>query len=355
MKRSPARRKSKSRSRTIVNRSVRKKLYRLGLVSIVFLVSFLFLFSYSFYKYLNQRFASALTSSSYSILEDGMPTASYIVAEDLNADPVIIKKVNFIIFNKESKKVSIFDLPVDVDYKIPGKFGSEVFAKVFALGGMNSDNRLNSGAEAINRSIFKLFGFKVDKFVLTDAEHEEFFDNLWREGGVLNLVSLKNVTSLGDSLRTDMDLREFYGLLSFVYSLPKERVVNEDFSPVDFDDTSKFDDYIREYTYESSLAMEQKNISVLNGTDYHGLASFGSRVITNFGGRVIATQNTSNRYDESYVIAENTNSESVAFLSRVFKIEKVISKEESYSFTESVIDRSDIVVIFGFDTAGDLY
>jgi hypothetical protein len=284
-----------------------------------------------------------------------MPTVAYIVAEDLNADPVIIKKVNFIIFNKENKKVSVFELPVDRDYRIPGKFGSEVFAKAFALGGMNSDDRLNSGAGAINRSIFKLFGFKVDKFVLTDAEHEEFFDDLWHEGGVLNLVSLKNVTSLGNSLKTDMDLREFYGLLSFIYSLPKERVVDEDFSPLSFDDTSEFDEYIREHTYESVLAKEQKNISVLNGTNYPGLASFGSRVITNFGGRVIATQNSSNTYDESYIIAENKNSDTAAFLSRVFKIDKIISKDESYSFTESVIDRSDIVVIFGFDTAGDLY
>jgi hypothetical protein len=288
-------------------------------------------------------------------MEDSMPTVSYIVAEDLNADPILIKKVNFIIFNKDSKKVSVFELPVDVNYKIPGKYGSEVLAKVFALGGMNSDDRLISGAEAINRSIFKLFGFKVDKFVLTDVEHEEFFDDLWHEGGVLNLVSLKNVTSLGNSLKTDMDLREFYGLLSFVYSLPKERIMDEDFSPLIFDNTSEFDDYIREYTYESSLAKEQENISLLNGTDYPGLASFGSRVVTNFGGRVIATQNSTNTYEESYIIAENPNSESVAFLSRVFKIKKIISKDESYSINESVIDRSDIVVIFGFDTAGDLY
>jgi len=355
MKRAPARRKNKSRSKTIVNRAVRKKLYRLGLVSIVFLVSFLFLFSYSFYKYLNQRFVSALSVSNYSILEDNIPTVSYIVAEDLSVDPIIIKKVNFIIFNKENKKVSIFNLPVDVNYEIPGKFGSEVFAKTFALGGMNSEDKYLSGTNALNRSLFKLFGFKVDKFMLTDSEHESFFDELWHEGGVLNLVSVKNVTSLGDSLKTDMDLREFYGLLSFVYSLPRDRIVDEDFSPTDFNDTSKFDDYIREYTYESSLASEQKNISVLNATGYPGLASFGSRVITNFGGRVVATQNSSNTYDKSYIIADDINSQSVAFLSRVFKISSIIPKNESYSFKENVIDRSDVVLIFGFDTLGDLY
>ena len=355
MKRAPAQRKSKSRSKTVVNRSVRKKLYRLGLVSVVFLVSFLFLFSYSFYKYLNQRFASALSATSYSITDDPMPTVSYIVAEDLGADPVVVKKVSYIVFNKDSKKVSIFDLPVDVNYEIPGKFGSEVLSKVFALGGMNSDDKLVPGAEAINRSVFKLFGFKVDKFVLTDQQHDEFFDGLWHEGGVLNLVSLKNVTSLGDSLKTDMDLREFYDLISFVYSLPEDRIIDENFSPSDFNNTLAFDDFIKEYTYESILAKEQKNISVLNGTNHSGLASFGSRVISNFGGRVVATQNSSNTYDTSYIIADDVNSQSVAFLSRVFNIKNIISKDEPHSFIESVVDRSDIVVIFGFDTSGDLY
>jgi hypothetical protein len=45
----------------------------------------------------------------------------------------------------------------------------------------------------------------------------------------------------------------------------------------------------------------------------------------------------------------------VSFLSRVFKINSIISKEEALGFLESEIDRSDVVVIFGFDTLGDLY
>lgn len=355
MKRVPAQRKKKSSSRTVVNRSVKKKLYRIGLVSVVFSISFAFLFAYTFYKYLNQKFASALSSTSYAISDDQIPTVSYIVAEDLKSDPVVVKKVNFIIFNRESKKVSIYNLPVDVNYEIPGKFGSEVLSKVFALGGLNSQDKLTSGAEAINRSIFKLFGFKVDKFVLTDQEHEAFFDKLWHEGGALNLLDVKKVSGLGDSLKTDLDIREFYNLLSFVYSLPKDRVVDENNVPLNFYKTDIFDSYIREYTFESFLAKEQKNIAVLNGTDYAGLASFGSRVVTNFGGRVVSTQNTSSTYEKSYIISNDVGSETVAFLSRVFKIPNIISKESAKNFLENEIDRSDVTVIFGFDSSGDLY
>ncbi|MBW6441859.1 LytR C-terminal domain-containing protein [Patescibacteria group bacterium] len=355
MKRAPAQRKNKSRSKTVVNRSIRKKIYKFGLMFGVFSISFAFLFSYTFYKYLNQRFASALSNTSYAISDDDIPTVTYIVAEDLDSDPVIIKKVNFIIFNKQNKKVSIYDVPVDIDLALPGKYGSEVLGKVFALGGLNSDEKIISGVEAIDRSIFKLFGFKVDKFVLTEQEHDDFFNTLWHEGGVINLANIKSITNLGGSFRTDMDLREFYSLLSFVYSLPKDRVVDETNVPNCFCNTQYFDNYIREYTYESPVAKEQKNIAVLNGTNYSGLASFASRVITNFGGRIVATKSTSKLYDESIIISDDINSQTTAFISRVFKISRIISKDETSDFLENEVDRSDVVVIFGFDISNDLY
>jgi hypothetical protein len=351
MKRKPAKKKSKS----IVNRSAKKNVRNAVAVSILFLLSLTFLFSYSFYKYLNQNFASALSPSSYSILDDTIPTLSYIVAEDLNADPIVIKKVNFILFDKANNKVSIYNVPINTDYEIPGKFGRDEFSKLFALGAMNSDNPLESGSKIVGRSLFKLFGFKVDKFVLTDFTHESFFDRLWREGGFINLVSLKNIYSLEGSLKTDMDLREFYGLLSFVYSLPQDRIIDEINGPKSFNNTQSFDEQMREVTYDSDISNEKKNIAVLNGTNYNGIASFGSRVVSNAGGRIVAVTNTEKFYDKSVIIADNVNSKTAMFLSRVFQIPEIIKKEEARSFTENEIDRADITIIFGFDTSGDLY
>lgn len=351
MKRKPARRKSKS----VISRSVKKNVHKAIIVSILFVLSLTFLFSYSFYKYLNQNFASALSSTSYSILDDTIPTLSYIVTEDLNADPIVIKKVNFILFDKANNKVSIYNVLVNTDYEIPGKFGRDEFSKLFALGAMNSDNPLESGTKIVNRSLFKLFGFKVDKFVLTDFTHESFFDRLWREGGFINLISLKNIYSLEGSLKTDMDLREFYGLLSFVYSLPQDRIIDEVNTPKSFNSTQSFDDQMREVTYDSDISNEKKNIAVLNGTNYNGIASFGSRVVSNVGGRIVAVTNTEKFYDKSVIIADDVNSNTVMFLSRVFMIPEIIQKDEARSFTENEIDRADITIIFGFDTSGDLY
>lgn len=355
MKNSPAQRKYRSGSKASFNRSVRKRILRIGLVLLVFLFSLGLLFSYTFYKYLNQKFASASSSTSYSISDDLLPTISYIVVEDIESDPIIVKKVNFIIFNKNSKKVSIYDLPVDKDFSLPGKFGNEFLSRIFALGSLNSSDRFISGANYINRSLLKLFGFKVDKFLLTDWEHEEFFDNLWHEGDVLSFKSLRDVSGLDGSFKTDLDIREFYDLMSFINSLPSDRVVEDKNFPQSFENTDFFDSSIREVTFDSNVAGEKKNISVLNGTNYSGLASFGTRVIKNYGGRVVATNSTARTYDKSVIITDDINSQTTGFLSKVFKIDNVVSKDEAGVYIENEVDRSDVVVIFGFDSSEDLY
>lgn len=351
MKRKPARKKTKS----IINRSQKKLVARIFVAGLFFTVSLIFLFSYSFSKYLNQNFASALSSTSYSIADDNIPTVSYIVVENISANPTIVKKISFFIFDKQNQKVSVYNIPIHVGYEIPGKFGNEHFSKMLALGALNSENALVSGTDLINRSIFKLFGFKVDRFLLIDSSQEEFFNNLLREGGNINLFNLKSVTNFQNTLLTNLSLREFNNLLSFIASLPQDRIVYNVQTPKSFNNTTLFDETIKEETYESYVAKEAKNIAILNGTNYNGLATFGSRVVKNIGGRVVGVSNTDKFYDKSVIVAEDPNSQTAAFLSRVFKIPNVVDKEKARSFNENEIDRADITVIFGFDTSGDLY
>ncbi|MFC1700243.1 LytR C-terminal domain-containing protein, partial [Patescibacteria group bacterium] len=253
-----------------------------------------------------------------------------------------------------TKKVTIYDLPTNHNFDIPGKFGKEDFSKMFALGGLNSEILLEAGAQTLSRNIFKLFGFRSDKYVLVSSKYSDLFDSLWRKGGFLNLLKVGGLTNLDGAFLTNMNLKEIHNLLNFIASLPRDRVV-EDSAPLCFCDTLYFDELIRESTLESEVSIEKKNIAVLNGTNYSGLASFGARVVRNIGGRVIAIDNTERFYDNSYIVADDINSKTVEFLSSVFKINNIIQKEQSHSFTENEIDRSDVVVIFGFDTSGDLY
>ena len=69
----------------------------------------------------------------------------------------------------------------------------------------------------------------------------------------------------------------------------------------------------------------------------------------------MAVSNASSRYDASYIITDIRDSATLSYLSRVLGIKNVISKEEAQRFNENEVDRSDITVIVGFDTADSLY
>jgi len=107
--------------------------------------------------------------------------------------------------------------------------------------------------------------------------------------------------------------------------------------------------------FDGDVAGEELSVSLLNGTDYSGVALFGARLVTNSGGRVVAASNASSRYDVSYIITDVRDSATLSYLSRVLGINNIISKEDAQKFNENEVDRSDITVIVGFDTADSLY
>ena len=104
--------------------------------------------------------------------------------------------------------------------------------------------------------------------------------------------------------------------------------------------------------FDLVLSKEKKSIAVLNGTDQSGVASFGTRVIRNFGGRVVATGNTNESYEESILIVDDPTSESTRIISEIFGIKNIILYSDIRGFSESEINRSDMTIIFGLDFAG---
>ena len=151
---------------------------------------------------------------------------------------------------------------------------------------------------------------------------------------------------------TDLSLREFYNIKEFVNSLPSDRIFEKAFTFDMIEKPELVDDEIRDLTYDSILTNEKKNIAVINGSARSGLANFGARVIRNYGGRVVAANNANQVYEKSLIISDDYELDTVLFLSRVFGIEEIVSKEDARGrVDENEVDRSDILVIFGFDSA----
>jgi hypothetical protein len=354
MKRRSARKNQNKKK--LINRGNRKVIYRVTVIALLFLVSAFFLTGFFGYRYLNRSFASALTDKdlTHDIGAKQFPTLAYVVVENVNSDPIVITGLKFLIFDKVNKKVLIYSVPVDQKIDIAGKYGEEEISKIIALGGLNSPEPLENGTKVLENTLLKIFGFKVDKFLIVSREQSGLFDELLGNGSFLDLLRLKDVLKVREYFRTDLTLEEFYDLFSFIKSIPNDRLISKTLTAGDFIDPSAIDASYEDIGLNSYIATESKNISVLNGTDTSGIASLGARVVNNIGGRIVALGNADKTYSTSMIVTDDPNSQTCRFLSEVFGITNIVAKSANV-VQEHEVDRSDIVVIIGFDTSEGLY
>ena len=154
---------------------------------------------------------------------------------------------------------------------------------------------------------------------------------------------------------SNLSINEFYSLVKFSGSLTKDTISTYSVTQEDINDSGNLDNQIANMNFDGNISQEELSVAILNGTDYPGVALFGSRLVTNSGGRVVAVSNASTLYDTSYIATDIRDSATLTYLSRVLGIQNIISKTEAQKFNENEVDRSDITVIVGFDTADSLY
>ena len=365
-RKTPIRKKSSSRTsiskrssgaggKKLINRSTKKYFSQMFVGGVIFLTAFIFLAGYSIYKYLNQAFASASSPSSYSISDNKIISLSFIEVESITADPVILKGLKYIVFDKNDEKISIFDLPLNLKVDMTGKFGEEEISKVFALGALNSTNITEDGIKTVNNTVMRIFGYSIDRYILVNEGSAETLLNSFSGRGLSEILNLQVASDLKKYTVSNLSITEYYSLVKFSGGLVKDRISTYSVTQQDIDDSGNLDSQITDMNFDGDVAGEELSVSLLNGTDYSGGALFGARLVTNSGGRVVAASNASSRYDVSYIITDVRDSATLSYLSRVLGINNIISKEDAQKFNENEVDRSDITVIVGFDTADSLY
>jgi hypothetical protein len=351
-----SRSKKKAYKKSSVNLKLRRKyrkasksIKKYGIAFVLFFLSLGFLGTLSLYKYVHQNMASALSPSTHSISDDLYPAISYVVVDSFESEPVMVESVKFILIDKSSNKLVSYEVPLSISVDVPGKYGEEEFSKIFALGGLNSEDKLLGGTSLISRTLFKVFGFKPDKFVLIENKLKSDFDDYWSGGELFSLLDSDHLTSFPQSLKTDLDLKEFLEINKFLNSLPSDRFIEKFLTSSYVENENLLDEEFRDITFESKLSTEKKDIAVLNGTEYSGVASFGARVVRNFGGRIVAIGNSNELHRETILVVDSKESSTVRELSYIFDNPKVIEHSEAPQYTESEFDRADIVLILGFD------
>jgi hypothetical protein len=343
--------KSRPRPKAKTTRKIEKG--RVFLIAAMFIVSAAIIAGFIIYKKVDQNFASASSYTSFSENSDPYPSFSYIVVEDFESDPIKVVSISFVVLDRDAQKALIFDVPLSTPIDVPGRFATEEFSRVFALGGLNSEDRAGGGLHLTNTALFKLFGFKVDDHIMIESSLKDEFDGFIFRGKFPEL-SREVLVEGRESFDTSYSLKKFYDTYKFVNSLPTDRFIREAVTETHLHNVALFDETFIDMTLTSPVSVEKKNIAVLNGTSIPGVANWGGRVVRNLGGRVVASSNTGSVYKNSVLLVDDPNSETVRFLVHVFGINEVISKSSIRVITEPVVDRADIVLILGFDLATTL-
>jgi hypothetical protein len=336
--------------KTLVKSSrLQKKIKKSATVALLLILSVSFLGGIWLYKALTKPFASAKSSTSFDINNSDIVSISIASVEDIKQIPVKTKSIHFLIFDKSKKKVVSYEVALDYETDVPGRFGVEPYANVLPLG-MMADNDLASGANLLVSALEKDFGFSVDRHIVVDDEVIAPVLSTFVYGTGNGLLDFETLQELALSVNTNVTLSEFYSLFTFVRSLREDRFIVHNSQEKYFEDTDALDEGIRDITFDSPVAVEKASVGVLNGTNMPGVASFASRVIRNVGGHVISADNASKSYEKSVLVVESNDLFVVKEIQKYFDIETVVLKGRG-GVNEGISDRVDVTLVLGFDIA----
>ena len=233
----------------------RKRVYRLKVIArsagifMLFFASALTLVGVFAYKNLTKNFTSAISnaeliSGKSDILKEGLTTVLYVSVEDITVSPVHITNIIVLFLDKDSKKVVSYSVSPVTVVDIPGKFGEEELAKVIALGSLDasSDEESLLGITLLKKTLVKLFGIGIDKYILVDKSLDADFTAFFTHASVKS----ETLKKFRETIQTDLNVKELYEIYKFVDALPEDRLVSMNFST-----TAALDEDIRDITFDS--------------------------------------------------------------------------------------------------------
>jgi hypothetical protein len=334
-----------SKKKKIITRKVKTKLSKALKMALVVVFSIIVLGAFSLYKYFEENYAWAFEGSSF---KKENSTYSYVLISLDNKDSASpqISRIYFIIADKNANKLLIHNISPQLKVDMPGRFGEETLANIARLSSLDNKDYV----ENISLAILKIFKFHVNNYVVIDAKAEKYADSILVEGmpsAFYNPVDLRNIKS---DFRTDYKLKELYELSKFADSLPEDRKVIEQVSG-----NEKISEDYSELNFDSVMNNEKITISVVNSTGREGFATLVADVIQNQGGRIVGITSTDKEYQNSFIITDDPNSAAVKLIADIFRITDIKTKEQVSNLNISEIDRSEVVIVLGFDTASWLY
>lgn len=318
-------------------------------VFLLFSVSFIFLFGYLSFKKLTSPFVSAYSTSSYDIRGQDIFVMGYYEIDSLESATPLINKVVITVFDTTSKSVLSFDVSPAIEVDVSGRYANEPLSKVLGLSMSVNNNDVEEGVHMLNSTLSSYLGYDIDKYIVADSELAPYFNEVFFDRNALTMLDLTSMKDLDSSLRTNMNFHELYYAYNFIGSLSRDQIDHKTLDSSS--DQLLTDSYLRGMTFDSKVAYEKKSIAILNGTSMPGVATFGARVVENYGGRIVGIDNASKKYEKSVLIVDDTTSHTAIVLKNFFDNVEVLDKASIDPVHDSEFIRADIVLIIGIDIA----
>lgn len=205
------------------------------------------------------------------------------------------EEVSFISFDPNAKKLNIISVPSETYLEIPGGFGSWVLSSIYDLG---QSEKQPKGGLFLEKSLSYLFGLPVDGYINLNKHSPSDFIYDLHKNPVKTLLVRDIETNLSpfELIRLNFAISKVRSDKISKFDLQKQNVLIKtnlpDGTVIFKPDLGRVDSFVSQNLYESKLKEEQISIAVFNATNTPGLAQKFSRLISNMGGHVIISSNT---------------------------------------------------------------
>lgn len=281
--------------------------------------------------------------------------------------------ISVVSYDPNQRSIKVLNLPGDLLVNVPRGFGEWQLQSVYSLG------EDGSGMDLLKDSVSNTLGIKVDGFIQPEGKFEEKKTAEVIDEIRGNPFNLPNVIL---NLKTDLSPFNLLKVLIGIKGVRFDKVENYDLSyqyldrstladgtPVYIPDPAKIDSIVQKLA-DQTIIKEGASIAVFNATGYSGLAQKAARVISNMGGNVIITTNSTNQITMTQIMVSQDGGWEKSQTYKKFKqvfvssdldcygvqicdtiICKVIQKPKKCNISDDKVfeSRADINIILGED------
>jgi hypothetical protein len=212
-------------------------------------------------------------------------------------------------FDPAGQSINLINIPDETYLALPFAYGRWPARSVYQLG---QNEQPAVGAALFKITLSNTLGLPVDDYLVINGElNSRPFEEVIKD---LRQNPLLGFNLLSQS-KTDLSAGEYWRLIWQIRGVRTDKINLTDIdkdnltSSVLLPDGSKvlglsqadFDQYAEDKFADSLIKSEGLSIGIFNATDHPGLAERAARLVTNLGGRVVFTSNSSEKLSKTLI------------------------------------------------------